>query len=135
MYIALVELTRVKISMVTERLRKRLKKDRPTTTISIRIPKDVLDSLKAIAPSRGFNAYQTLLKSYISDGRLIDFTNGRCLVSSRTEARFDVVLGHFTAFCPDVDGGHRRHLYGSETWYAVSKRQSGKRELNACGLR
>lgn len=54
--------------MITERLRKRLKRDRPTTTISMRIPIDILDSLKAIAPTRGFNAYQTLLKSYISDG-------------------------------------------------------------------
>jgi hypothetical protein len=57
------------------------------------------------------------------------------VVSGRTEARFDVVLGRFTAFRPHVDGGYRRHLYGSETHYAVSKRQSGKRELKACGLR
>lgn len=54
--------------MITERLRKRLKKNRPTTTISMRIPMDVLDSLKTIARTRGFNAYETLLKSYISDG-------------------------------------------------------------------
>jgi hypothetical protein len=57
------------------------------------------------------------------------------VVSGRSEARFDVVLGRFTAFRPDVDGRHRRHLYGSEAHYAVSKRQSGKRELRACGLR
>jgi predicted DNA binding CopG/RHH family protein len=55
-------------SMISERLRKRLKKDRPTTTITMRIPVDVLESLKAIAPTRGFTAYQTLLKSYISEG-------------------------------------------------------------------
>ena len=54
--------------MINERLRKRLKKDRPTTTITMRIPVDVIESLKAIAPSRGFTAYQTLLKSYISAG-------------------------------------------------------------------
>jgi hypothetical protein len=57
------------------------------------------------------------------------------VASGRSEARFDVVLGRFTAFRPDVDGRHRRHLYGSEMHYAVSKRQSGKRELKACGLR
>jgi len=57
------------------------------------------------------------------------------VVSGRTEARFDVVLGRFTAFRPDADGSHRRYLYGCETHYAVSKRQSGKRELKACGLR
>ena len=54
--------------MITKRLRKRLKRDRPTTLISMRVPIDVLDSLKAIAPTRGFKTYQTLLMSYISDG-------------------------------------------------------------------
>ena len=54
--------------MINERLRRRLKKDRPTTTITMRIPVDVVESLKAIAPTRGFSAYQTLLKSYISEG-------------------------------------------------------------------
>ncbi|MEP7243236.1 MAG: hypothetical protein ABI885_06070 [Gammaproteobacteria bacterium] len=54
--------------MITERLKKRLSKDRPSTTITMRIPVDVVDSLKSIAPTRGFTAYQTLLKSYISEG-------------------------------------------------------------------
>jgi hypothetical protein len=54
--------------MINERLRKRLKKDRPTTTITMRIPVDVVESLKEIAPTRGFTACQTLLKSYISEG-------------------------------------------------------------------
>jgi len=54
--------------MLNERLRKRLKKDRPTTTITMRIPVDVVESLKAFAPNRGVSGYQTLLKSYISEG-------------------------------------------------------------------
>ena len=54
--------------MINERLKKRLRKDRPSTTITMRIPTDVVDSLKAVAPMRGFTAYQTLLKSYISEG-------------------------------------------------------------------
>ena len=54
--------------MLNERLGKRLKKDRPNTTITMRIPVDVVESLKAIAPTRGFSGYQTLLKSYISEG-------------------------------------------------------------------
>ncbi len=54
--------------MISEHLRKRLKKDRPTTTITMRIPVDVVESLKAITPMRGFTAYQTLFKSYISEG-------------------------------------------------------------------
>lgn len=54
--------------MINERLKKRLRKDRPSTTITMRIPEDVVESLKALAPLRGFTGYQTLLKSYISDG-------------------------------------------------------------------
>lgn len=54
--------------MLSERLTKRLDKDRPMTSITLRIPVDVVESLKAIAPKRGFTGYQTLLKAYISEG-------------------------------------------------------------------
>ena len=54
--------------MLTERLKKRLNKDRPMTAITMRIPVDVVESLKEIAPHKGFTGYQTLLKSYISEG-------------------------------------------------------------------
>lgn len=53
--------------MINERLKKRLKIDRPSTTITMRIPTDVVESL-GVAPMRRFTAYQTLLKSYISEG-------------------------------------------------------------------
>ena len=54
--------------MLTDTLKKRLAKDRPVTSITLRIPVDVVDSLKAIAPQKGFSGYQTLLKAYISEG-------------------------------------------------------------------
>jgi hypothetical protein len=54
--------------MIPERLKKRLSKDRPMTLISLRIPIDVVDSLKEIAPRKGFCGYQALLKAYISEG-------------------------------------------------------------------
>lgn len=54
--------------MLNETLKKRLAKDRPVTSITLRIPVDVVDSLKAIAPHKGFSGYQTLLKAYISEG-------------------------------------------------------------------
>ena len=37
-------------------------------TITMRIPTDVVESLKTVAPMRGFTAYRTLLKSFISEG-------------------------------------------------------------------
>jgi len=54
--------------MLAERLKTRLNRDREMTTITLRIPVDVVESMKAIAPKRGFSGYQTLLKTYISDG-------------------------------------------------------------------
>ena len=54
--------------MRSERLKQRLAKDRPMTSITLRIPVDVVDSLKQIAPLKGLAGYQTLLKAYISEG-------------------------------------------------------------------
>jgi hypothetical protein len=50
------------------RLAQRLQKDRPTTMVSIRIPDDVVDDLKRVAPTRGFSGYQALIKAYIGQG-------------------------------------------------------------------
>ena len=48
--------------------RARLSKDRAMTSITLRIPVDVVESMKAIAPQRGLAGYQTLLKLYLSEG-------------------------------------------------------------------
>ena len=54
--------------MLTDRLKKRLTEERPMTSITLRIPVDVVESMKEIAPKRGFSGYQVLLKSYIGEG-------------------------------------------------------------------
>lgn len=54
--------------MIPDRLKARLVRDRPMTSITLRIPEDVVESLKAIAPQKGFSGYQALLKAYISEG-------------------------------------------------------------------
>jgi hypothetical protein len=69
--------------MLSERLKKRLDKDRPMTSITLRIPIDVVESMKEIAPHKGFTGYQTLLKSYISEGLRID--EARYLNNSTTQ--------------------------------------------------
>jgi len=38
------------------------------TVISIRIPADVIEDLKEIAPSLGFSGYQPLIRAYIGQG-------------------------------------------------------------------
>lgn len=49
-------------------LKKRLSKDRPMTSITIRIPEDVIHDLKGIAPKLGFSGYQPLIRAYIGQG-------------------------------------------------------------------
>jgi hypothetical protein len=43
-----------KSSMKTQQLRGRLQKERPMATISIRMPEDVVEDLKRVAPFLGF---------------------------------------------------------------------------------
>ena len=69
--------------MLSERLKKRLNKDRPMTSITLRIPVDVVESMKEIAPHKGFSGYQTLLKLYISEGLRND--EARYLSSETTQ--------------------------------------------------
>lgn len=54
--------------MIPDRIKQRLVKDRPMTSITLRIPVDVVDSLKELAPKAGHGGYQALLKSYIGEG-------------------------------------------------------------------
>ena len=54
--------------MLNERLKTRLHKDRPMTSITIRMPVDAIESMKAIAPLKGLGGYQSLLKAYVSEG-------------------------------------------------------------------
>jgi predicted transcriptional regulator len=51
-----------------QRIAQRLRRDRPMTTISIRIPDDVIEDLKEIAPHLGFSGYQPLIRAYIGQG-------------------------------------------------------------------
>ena len=54
--------------MIPDRLKTRLQKNRTMTSITLRIPEDVVESLKIIAPHKGFTGYQALLKAYLSEG-------------------------------------------------------------------
>jgi hypothetical protein len=51
-----------------ERMAQRLRRDRPMTTISMRVPEDVIADLKEIAPKFGFSGYQPLIRAYIGQG-------------------------------------------------------------------
>ncbi len=54
--------------MKISELRKRLRKVRPMTSVTLRIPEDVVDDLKRIAPGLGFSGYQPLVRAYVGQG-------------------------------------------------------------------
>ena len=58
--------------MKIEALKKRLDKNRPMTSITIRIPEDVVEDLKRLAPLLGFSGYQPLIRAYIGQGLRTD---------------------------------------------------------------
>lgn len=58
--------------MKTNDLKKRLQKDRPMTMISMRMPEDVIEDLKRVAPLLGFSGYQPLMRAYIGQGLRVD---------------------------------------------------------------
>jgi len=58
--------------MKINKIAKRLQKDRPMTMVSIRIPDDVIEDLKRVAPMLGFSGYQALVKAYIGQGLRAD---------------------------------------------------------------
>lgn len=53
-------------------LKQKLHKDRPMTTVTLRMPEDVVEDLKRIAPLVGFSGYQPLMRAYIGQGMRAD---------------------------------------------------------------
>ena len=49
-------------------LKRRLQKDRNMVPISMRMPEDVIEDLKRVAPLLGFSGYQPLIRAYIGQG-------------------------------------------------------------------
>lgn len=58
--------------MNPDALKKRFERDRPMTTVTIRMPEDVIEDLKRIAPILGFSGYQPLARTYIGQGLRTD---------------------------------------------------------------
>jgi len=53
-------------------LKRRLRKDRPKTVVSLKLPDDVIADLQRIAPLLGFSNYQALIRAYIGQGLRAD---------------------------------------------------------------
>jgi hypothetical protein len=51
-----------------ERLKLRLRKDRPSSPVTIELPDDVIDDLDEIATALRFAGHHSLIRTYISEG-------------------------------------------------------------------
>ena len=58
--------------MKIETLKQRLDRNRPMTSITIRMPQDVVQDLKKVAPLLGFSGYQPLIRAYIGQCLRVD---------------------------------------------------------------
>ena len=58
--------------MKIKTLKQRLDRNRPMTSVTIRIPEDVVEDLKKVAPLLGFSGYQPLIRTYIGQGLRVD---------------------------------------------------------------
>jgi hypothetical protein len=59
-------------TMNAEQLKQRLQKNRKNVMVSMRMPEDVIEDLKRIAPLLGFSGYQPLMRAYIGQGLRAD---------------------------------------------------------------
>jgi len=53
---------------MADRIKRRMVPERPMVSISLRLPEDVIDELKEIAPGMGFSGYQPLIRAFIGQG-------------------------------------------------------------------
>jgi hypothetical protein len=56
----------------TSRVMNRLRRDRPMSTVTLRMPEDVVADLKRVAPQLGFSGYQPLIRAYVGQGLRAD---------------------------------------------------------------
>ncbi|MBN1654209.1 MAG: hypothetical protein JXA30_10595 [Deltaproteobacteria bacterium] len=73
--------------MKIEKLKRRLNRNRPMTSVTLRMPEDVIDDLKRVAPLLGVSGYQPLIRAYIGQGlrrdlKRLDYDTISGLVSS-----------------------------------------------------
>jgi hypothetical protein len=58
--------------MKFEALKQRLDRNRAMTSVTIRMPEDVVEDLKKVAPLLGFSGYQPLIRAYVGQCLRVD---------------------------------------------------------------
>ena len=58
--------------MKIDKLKERLRKDRPATAVTLNLPEDVVRDLERVALHRGFTNGQALMRAYVGQGLRTD---------------------------------------------------------------
>lgn len=58
--------------MKIDKLKQRLRKDRPSSSITIKVPDDVIDDLSKVALHLGFTDHSALARAYVGQGLRAD---------------------------------------------------------------
>ncbi len=58
--------------MKINELKRKLNKNRPMTTINLRMPQDVVEDLQRVALRLGFSGYEALIRAYVGQGLRTD---------------------------------------------------------------
>jgi hypothetical protein len=66
------QLARREHSMKIKALKQRLDRNRPMISVTIRMPEDVVEDLKKVAPLLCFSGYQPLIRAYIGQCLRLD---------------------------------------------------------------
>jgi len=98
--------------MKTSDLQKRLRPDRPMTSVTLRMPEDVVEDLKRLAPLLGFSGYQPLMRHYLGQGLRADLARledppllGRLVASlKRHGVEEDVIADAMAEAAPEGGG-------------------------------
>jgi hypothetical protein len=69
--------------MKIRKLKTRLDRNRPMTSVTIRMPEDVIEDLKRVAPLLGISGYQPLIRAYV----------GQCLRRDLERLESDTLSG------------------------------------------
>jgi hypothetical protein len=77
--------------MKTTELKERLGKERPMSSVTLRVPADVIEELKRLAPLMGFSGYQPLVRFYVGQGLRADIAR---LESSPLQSLVDSLKRH-----------------------------------------
>jgi Uma2 family endonuclease len=113
--------------MRISKLKQRLQKDRPVTTISLTMPEDVIEDLQLVALRLGFSDYQALIRAYVGQRLRNDWARGEDIMAIRRSQLLYTIDEYLTIERQSED----RHEYLDGNIFAMSGESDAHGEISA----